>query len=171
MSRPARDAAGPGDHDLTSRGDAPGLATEFDSADDSPGLLLWRVTNHWQAAVRAALKPYGLTHVQFVLLASLTYLDSDHPVTQKHLADHAVTDVMMTSQVLRTLEQRGLVHRAPHPEDGRARALTVTDEGRALANRTITVVEACDRAFFAALGSDVGSLADLLRRLAASTIT
>ena len=48
-------------------------------ADDSPGFLLWQVTNKWQAAQRAALKPFGLTHVQFVLLASLTWLDSGGP--------------------------------------------------------------------------------------------
>ena len=129
-----------------------GLATEHASPDESPGLLLWQVTNRWQAAQRATLKPFGLTHVQFVLLASLAWLDVEGPVTQKSLAEHAATDPMMTSQVLRTLERRGLVERAPHPSDGRARALAVTAEGRALANRAVVAVEGCDNAFFAALG-------------------
>jgi DNA-binding MarR family transcriptional regulator len=141
------------------------LDTEFDQAEDSPGLSLWQVTNRWQAAQRAALKPLGLTHVQFVLLASLTWLQLDGPVTQKQLADHAAADVMMTSQVLRALEERELVRREPHPDDGRARALTVTDAGRELANRAVVVVEACDRAFFAPLGGEVGELTQLLRRL------
>jgi DNA-binding MarR family transcriptional regulator len=145
-----------------------GLSTEFETADESPGLLLWRVTNRWQAAQRAALKPHGLTHVQFVLLASLAWLDTDRPVTQKQLADHAETDVMMTSQVLRTLEGQGLIRRAQHPDDGRARALAVTDEGRALANRTVAVVEECDREFFSGLGPDVAGLVRLLGRLATS---
>ncbi|WP_027347264.1 MarR family winged helix-turn-helix transcriptional regulator [Hamadaea tsunoensis] len=131
-----------------------GLATEFDTADESTGLLLWQVTNRWQAAQRAALKPLGLTHVQFVLLAALTYLGESGTVTQKALADMAATDPMMTSQVLRTLESRGLVHRPPHPQDRRARALAVTDEGRDLANRAVVAAEACDQAFFAALGDD-----------------
>jgi DNA-binding MarR family transcriptional regulator len=145
-----------------------GLATEFSDAADSPGLLLWQVTNRWQAAQRAALKPIGLTHVQFVLLASLAYLDVAGPVTQKQLADHAVADAMMTSQVLRALEQRRLVRREPHQSDGRARALAVTDDGRALANRAVVAVEACDREFFSRLGDDVADLAGLLRRLAPS---
>jgi DNA-binding MarR family transcriptional regulator len=130
-----------------------GLATRHPSASLSPGFLLWRVTNRWQAAQRAALKPFGLTHVQFVLLASLTWLDADGPVTQRRLADHAATDPMMTSQVLRTLEGAGLVVRAPHPDDRRARALSVTAAGRDLANRAVVAVEACDDAFFASLGS------------------
>lgn len=144
-----------------------GLATEFGSAEESPGLLLWQVTNRWQAAQRAALKPYGLTHVQFVLLASLTWLHgaAGAPVTQKALADHAVTDPMMTSQVLRALEARDLLRRLPHPHDRRARALAPTEEGAALANRAVAAVEACDRAFFAALGQDTALFARSLRAL------
>jgi len=141
------------------------LATEFAEAEESPGLALWQVTNRWQAAQRAALKPLGLTHVQFVLLASLVWLQSDGPVTQKQLADHAAADVMMTSQVLRTLEEHELVTRAPHPGDRRARALAATDAGRALANRALAVVEECDRAFFEPVGTDVAQLTLLLRRL------
>ncbi len=130
------------------------LASEHATADDSTGLLLWQVTNRWQAAQRAALKPFDLTHVQFVLLASLTWLDADGPVTQRQLADHAVTDPMMTSQVLRALEARGLIRRDPHPSDNRAWSLVVTPTGRALANRANAAVEACDRDFFAVLGAD-----------------
>lgn len=145
---------------------APGLDTEHADADDSPGLQLWRVTNRWQAAQRAALRPFGLTHVQFVLLASLTWLGSGEPVTQAALAAHAGTDPMMTSQVLRALESRGLVRRDPHPGDARARALSATAEGRDLANRAVAAVEACDRAFFAPLGSEVPAFARALRTLA-----
>lgn len=148
------------------RPESAGLATEFADASESPGLGLWQVTNRWQATLRAALKPFGLTHVQFVLLASLTYLDAEGPVTQKQLADHTACDVMMTSQVLRVLETQGLVAREPHPTDGRARALVVTDAGQELANRAVAVVEASDREFFGPLGPDVAQLNALLQRLA-----
>lgn len=141
------------------------LTSEHASADDSTGLLLWQVTNRWQAAQRAALKPFGLTHVQFVLLASLTWLDSDAPVTQRELADHAATDPMMTSQVLRVLESRGLIERSAHPDDLRAWALSPTREGVELANRANAAVEACDTSFFAALGADAARFTSALRRL------
>jgi DNA-binding MarR family transcriptional regulator len=141
------------------------LASGFDSAEESPGLLLWQVTNRWQAAQRAALKPFDVTHVQFVLLAALTYLQASGPVTQKTLADMAATDPMMTSQVLRTLESRDLVHRPSHPTDRRARAVAVTDAGRDLANRAVVAVEACDAAFFAALGDDLPAFTVALRAL------
>lgn len=143
-----------------------GLATGFRSAEESPGLLMWQVTNRWQAAQRAALKPYGLTHVQFVLLASLTYLQAEGtPVTQRRLADHAATDPMMTSQVLRVLESRGLLTRRPHPTDARALALSPTPEGRALADAAVAAAEACDADFFAPLDAAAPSFARALRTL------
>lgn len=146
------------------------FTTEHASPDDSPGFLLWQVTNRWQAAQRVTLEPFELTHVQFVLLASLTWLDLDEaathrPVTQRRLADQAATDPMMTSQVLRGLERRGLVQRAPHPADKRARALTVTPAGSALANLAVVAVEACDNAFFAILGKDKLAFTRALRSL------
>ena len=142
-----------------------GLQSTFASADDSPGLALWRASNIWQSAQRAALRPFGLTHVQFVLLASLTWLRSDSPVSQRDLADHARTDPMMTSQVLRVLETKGLLRRAAHPTDARARALVVTKKGAALANRANTAVEAVDIAFFGRLGDDQRRFARMLGRL------
>lgn len=145
-----------------------GLGSRFPAASQSPGLLLWRVTNRWQAAMRAALAPHELTHVQYVLLASLTWLGDTEPerlVTQVDLAAFAATDPMMTSQVLRTLERAGLVERLPHPTDGRARVLRATPDGAAAARRATADVEAADAAFFD--GVDAAAFAEQLATLAA----
>ena len=144
-------APGPPDGPPVGGGGSP-LRTPYARADESTGLLLWQVTNRWQAAQRAALKPFGLTHVQFVLSAALAWLGTEGPVTQRRLADFAGTDPMMTSQVVRALVDRGLVERTAHRDDGRAWSLSITGEGTALVNRAIVAVEACDDAFFAALG-------------------
>ncbi len=142
------------------------LATGFASPEESTGLLLWQVTNRWQAAQRAALKPFGLTHVQFVLLASLVWLGVDGPVTQRRLADHARTDPMMTSQVVRALERRDLLVRTAHTSDGRAWSLSATDTGTALVNLAVGAVESCDDAFFSSLGPErdafTGALVSLI---------
>src|SRR5438445_10986872 len=105
----------------------------LNSPGDSTDVLLWQVTNRWQTAQRAALRPLGLTHVQYVLLASLTWLTADGAVSQRELAEHAASDPMMTSQVVRVLESHGWVKREVHPEDARAWALRVTRSGAALA--------------------------------------
>ncbi len=140
------------------------LATGFDQADNSPGLLLWRVTQTWQASQRAALAPHNLTHVQFVLLASLAWLNTDHPVSQADLAYHAGTDPMMTSQVLRALERKGLVGRTAHPTDRRAFSISATPAGIESANAAVIDVESVDRRFFGTLGATVP---DFSRQLAA----
>ncbi len=144
-----------------------GLATSFRDAEESPGLLLWRVTHTWQAAQRAALRPFDLTHVQFVLLASLTWLavDPERPVSQRDLARHTGTDPMMTSQVLRALEDKGLVERRPHPTDARARSLVPTSAGVQLANRAVVAVEETDARFFGRLADGGAALVPVLRRL------
>ena len=93
--------------------------------ENSPGFLLWQVTNQWQRTLRQALESAGLTHVQYVLLAGLAWLEEkEGPVTQSRLAQFCRTDPMMTSQVVRTMEGEGLLTRKRHnvilkPNDGR----------------------------------------------------
>lgn len=142
--------------------------SEFESPDDSPGFLLWQVASLWQRNIRAALQPFDLTHAQFVLLVSAARLEnSNEEVTQVRLATHAKTDIMMTSKVLRTLEQKGLIKREPHTTDTRANSIHVTQKGRALAQQTIQIVEQADAAFFGALGAQLpGFNASLLKILA-----
>lgn len=127
--------------------------------------MLWPVTNSWQREIRGALAPFDLTHVQFVLLAVLTTMDGDAPVTQRDLSERAATDPMMTSQVLRALEEKGLVERNPHPTDRRARTLTTTLAGVTLVNRANASVEQADRAYSSALGSKGREFTDCLAML------
>jgi DNA-binding MarR family transcriptional regulator len=141
------------------------LQTDFDTPDASPGFLLWQISNKWQAQQRRALQPFGLTHVQFVLLACLTWSDHDGSITQKQLAGRAQTDVMMTSQVIRTLERKGLIARWPNPQDRRAMTLRPTEKGIELVNRAIKVVEAVDRDFFNTLDLDRPSFIQFMQRL------
>ena len=143
--------------------------TEAESLEpgDSPGFLLWRASLRWQRLMTGSLRPFGLTHVQFVLLASLWWLTKkagERP-SQRRLAEFATTDPMMTSQVLRALERKGLVMRSPDPTDSRARQLGVTPEGEERARQAIAAVEAADSEFFGAAG-DRTTMLDFLRSLA-----
>jgi DNA-binding MarR family transcriptional regulator len=107
--------------------------------------------------------------VQFVLLASLWWLE-DHepqPPTQARLAEQAGTDSMMTSQVLRKLEGRGLLKRVPHPTDSRARRLHLTSTGRDLIARALADVEAADSDYFAPVGRLYEPFLDALAALPA----
>lgn len=121
-------------------------------AEDSSGFLLWQVTNLWQRELRKALDPFGITHAQFVLLASTYWLTiSGDEVTQMQLSKHTKIDPMTTSTVLRTLQKKGLLQRKEHPVDTRAKVIALTEAGKKLTKLVVPVVETFDETFFAGL--------------------
>jgi DNA-binding MarR family transcriptional regulator len=132
--------------------------------NDSPGFLLWHATLRWQRGIAQALAPLDLTHVQFVLLACTWWLNEqgERP-TQIALAAQAGTDIKMTSQVVRSLERKGLIEREVDAADTRARRLHVTKRGTQLAPRAIAIVEQVDSEFFA--GVPERQTLSFLRRL------
>ena len=153
------------DYSRSGRIDWPTLTRSL-RPENSPGYLLWQVTNRWQRALRAALEPFGLTHVQFILLAGLGWLEAkEGEVSQTRLAQFGRLDAMMTSQVLRTLARAGLVERAAHPRDHRAKAVRLTDTGADTLNRALPAVHAADRDFFASLDTGQAAFVETLRQL------
>ncbi len=132
---------------------------------DSPGYLLWLAGNRWQGAQRAALEPYDITPTQFALLVSLLWLQSDKTVTQHQLADHAKLDPATASQVLRALEQKGLIVRGPSITDKRALHIAATNKGMQVAHAAIDRTEQADQQFFAALGADTVAFSYQLKKL------
>ena len=148
------------------------VGTRYETPDASPGFALWQVATLWQRGVRAALAEVGLTHAQFVLLVSAAWLQASaqatgEPVTQARVSDHAKTDAVMTSEVLRTLERKELLRRLAHPNDARARQIVLTPAGKKLARQAVALVEAVDHAFFAAPGPELQTLARLICRASA----
>lgn len=136
------------------------------TAEDSPGFSLWQVSSLWQRKINAGLRQFDLTHAQFVLLASLLWLgDGDKPLTQVELASHAKMDIMMASNVLRTLETKRLITRNPHPTDTRAKSLALTSKGKKLAEKAVPMVENIDRIFFSPLGSNADKFNQHLLKL------
>lgn len=123
-------------------------------ADDSTGFLLWQVTNLWQREIKKALEPYGLTHSQFVLLASIHWLTlQKQVVTQILLSNHTKIDPMTTSTVLRTLQKKGFLQRQEHSTDTRAKTVELTVSGKKIIKKAVLTVEKFDTEFFSILGN------------------
>src|SRR5579871_5407181 len=134
-----------------------------ETPDDSSGFLLWQVTNLWQREIRKALEKYGLTHSQFVLLASVYWLTMHkEDVTQIALSTHTKIDPMTTSQVLRTLQAKKLLQRQEHATDTRAKTVALTEEGKKITKQAVKTVEKFDGDFFSVLGDKTN---DFNRRL------
>ena len=68
--------------------------SRYAGPSESPGFALWRVSNAWQRAIRAALAPYDLTHAQFVLLAATAWasVNREEPLSQRMLSDATGVD-------------------------------------------------------------------------------
>ncbi|MBR0824765.1 MarR family transcriptional regulator [Bradyrhizobium manausense] len=147
----------------------PPLPTRLSGPAESPGFLLWKISNAWQRQQRAALQPFGLTHSQFVVLATATWFSASETLTQARISQLTGIDPMTTSQVLRALEAARLIQRVDHPTDPRAKSITVTKAGRDLAREAVPVVEDVDAAFFEPLASDTKRLVAMFQALVQGT--
>jgi DNA-binding MarR family transcriptional regulator len=128
--------------------------SHFEGPEQSPGFLLWQVSTKWRREIEAALATLSLTHPQFVLLASIGWLTRNQSiVTQVELARYCGTDINMTSQVLRTLEQKGYIERHRREGDERSKLPRLTEKGSKLVGQAIPLVEKVDNDFFGKLGT------------------
>jgi DNA-binding MarR family transcriptional regulator len=106
----------------------------------------------------------GVTADQFVLLAALAEADA---VTQQELVRRVSSDANTVRAMLLLLEGRGLVARAPHPTDGRARCVTLTGKGRQLFKKLWSRSEPLRARLLGAFQPDeVTALVGLLHRVA-----
>lgn len=141
------------------------LPSRFTGPEKSPGFLLWKVSNAWQRKLRTALQPLELTHSQFVILATATWMEAEEPLTQVRLSELTGIDPMTTSQIVRTLVNARLIERHQHPHDSRANTITVTRAGREKAQQAVVVVEAADVHFFAPISDSTKQLIELFTTL------
>lgn len=118
---------------------------------ESPGFLLWQISTAWRRSIEAVLKPFDLTHPQFVILATTGWLTKKgDPATQIAVGKMAGLDPNTTSQIIKGLEKKELVKRAPS-SDGRAKNVSLTREGSHLLSKALPTVEKADGAFFSTL--------------------
>lgn len=134
------------------------------------GALVWQLAMRWRSAVDRAVAPLGLTHAQYVALASLRGLTArGEKPSQRRLATWTGLGAIYVSKLVRTLERDGLIVRSPDPTDARAVRITLTERGRDTADQAIPIVRALDRELTAVLGGpgsdQVGALGDALRTL------
>lgn len=125
----------------------------FENPEENAGFLLWQISMLWQRTVNAALSALDLSHTHFVVLAATAWLTREGATaTQTDIANHAQLDKMTLSKIVRDLQKRGLVQRAEHETDTRAKTVMLTQDGASALKRALRLVEASDDALFAPLG-------------------
>ena len=136
----------------------------------SVGYLVWHLSIKWRVAVDRALRPLGITHAHYSLMASLYALS--RPGTgpsQRELAEFAGLEVMYVSKLVRGVERSGWIQRSDHPDDPRAFQLELTDDGVELIQRSAEVVRRLYDQLLAPLGGrsskETAALMETLERL------
>jgi DNA-binding MarR family transcriptional regulator len=114
------------------------------ASEENPGFLLWQVSTLWSKFTTAALKPLGLTHPQFVILASLDWLKGKG-ASQEEIERQVVLDPKTTSHLLRSLQVKKLIE----PNEKKHYLLTTAGEERLA--QALPVVQDVDTAFFASI--------------------
>jgi DNA-binding MarR family transcriptional regulator len=138
------------------------LKTQFASAEQSPGFLLWKASNRLQRLHSRCLADLGLTPTQFSVMMCLVYLRQDGAVNSARIVQHTGMDKMAVSDLVKALHKKRLLSRSADTEDGRSRLIEPTARGVALTNSAVAKVEALDALYFGAVKSLKGFQRDLL---------
>jgi DNA-binding MarR family transcriptional regulator len=113
----------------------------------------------------AGQRDSGLTLSQYALLQPLAERER---VRVTELAEHAAVAASTATRILDALERRGLVARAPAPDDRRGVTVALTPAGREAVLSEHEWLRSRERDFYALLPARERALApDLLGRLAA----
>ena len=105
--------------------------------------------------MEAALAPTGLTHMQFFILSAVAHLTGlGEAPSQTRIAGGLQVDSMTVSKVVRTLEGKGMLARAVHPADPRAKCVALTTAGTDMLRQASRLVGAEQERFFGCLGRD-----------------
>jgi len=138
----------------------------FSDPEQNGGFVMWQVSMLWQRKLKNGLDKFGITHAQFLLLASLNHLSQiKNIVSQQDLARHVQIDKMMTSKILRTLQKKGLLTRKKNKMDTRSKNLVLSEQGIELLENAAKVVDRIDQDFMIGLGLNSMSFQDDLRNL------
>lgn len=141
---------------------------EHDWAEAAPGMAavtsIMRAQQLVLADVEAALKPFDLSFARFELLRLLAFSRGGRMPMASVVSRLQVHPASVTSVVDR-LAKTDLVRREPHPEDGRATMLVLTEGGRRLVERATEALN--DEVFARILLSpeDMSSLTGILARM------
>lgn len=142
----------------------------FEKPEHSPGFLLWQTMITWQRRIKKALDPYEISHAQFVILANVLWFEGVKQVpTQILIVRSTKLDKMTVSKSLKKLVMQGLIKRAEHKNDTRAKSVHLTAKGKTMTSKLVPMVEKIDEAFFGMISrtnqqSLIKILADLVSK-------
>lgn len=114
----------------------------------SAGYLTNHLARLFARALHDRIKPLGLAPAQFMTLLELWAEDG---LTQRELVERLDVEQATMANTLARMARDGLVVRRPHPEDGRAQQVWLTERAEALQEPATAAAAAVNRAALAGL--------------------
>ncbi|WP_253448725.1 MarR family winged helix-turn-helix transcriptional regulator [Halomonas sp. Y3] len=93
--------------------------------------LFFRLFQASNILQKQTVSAVGLTTVQWAVLGALSRRGYEGGIAFNDLTEYLIVSRQSLDGVLKRLEREGHVRRIPHPDDGRARLILLTDQGRA----------------------------------------
>lgn len=146
------------------------LPFSFEKPKDSHGFLLWQTTMIWQKLIKKELDTRGVSHSQFVIMATLLWFEShNYETTQIAIINWTKLDKMTVSKSLKNLASSGFIRRTENINDSRAKTVMLTNDGKKLIHILVPIVEKVDSDFFSQIpNAQQETLKTLLNQLTAS---
>ena len=137
-----------------------------DTPAQSPGFLLWHISTAWRRSIELSLKSIGLTHPQFVILATLGWLTRDgNRVTQAKISEMSGVDPNTVSQIIKGLKKKELI-KFEKSQDTRAKNPILTSKGDDILRKALPVVEKKDEEIFRNLiAADIENMLSIFQKL------
>ncbi|WP_108661095.1 MarR family transcriptional regulator [Acuticoccus kandeliae] len=142
--------------------DAPSCEPPF-SKTTSAGYLSNHCARLFVQGFTARIAPFGLATGQFPVLLELWENDG---LTQKELVERTDVEQATMANTLARMQRDGLITRTPHPTDGRAQLVWLTDHARTLQPLALAAANAQNRLALSDLSeAEREVFLDLLRRV------
>jgi DNA-binding MarR family transcriptional regulator len=105
----------------------------------SAGYLVNHMARLFATALADALQPLGLAPAQFMTLLELW---QEEGLTQRDLVQRLDVEQATMASTLNRMERDGLITRRPHPQDGRAQCVHLTEHARSLRDPALAAARA-----------------------------
>ena len=117
----------------------------------SAGYLTNHLARLFAHALHERIRPLGLAPAQFMTLLELWAEDG---LTQRELVERLDVEQATMANTLARMDRDGLVVRRPHPEDGRAQQVWLTEKARELEGPATAAARSVNQAALQGLSAD-----------------
>jgi DNA-binding MarR family transcriptional regulator len=105
------------------------------------GAYMHHISHKMHLIMDSKLQPFGITHQQSRIISFVGKLEKKRPVYQYELEEIFRLRRSSITSLLSNLEKKALITRCGDASDARIKRISLTDEGRAIAQETKEVIK------------------------------